>query len=152
MPNAEFSTMNEESGGLLLDTHAIIWLVQGNLKEAVAERVNQSALRDEVFISPVSAWEVGLLARPLPNGECRLTFVPDPYVWFSRVLEGGRIRLAMFDPQIAISASFLPEGLHKDPADRLLVATARTLDLTLVTRDRHILNYSQAGHVRTLVC
>jgi len=46
----------------------------------------------------------------------------------------------------------LPQLIHKDPIDRILIATARENDLTIITRDRAILSYGAAGHVRTLAC
>lgn len=62
------------------------------------------------------------------------------------------VRLTPLTPAIAIESSFLPATFHGDPADRLLVATARALPATVVTRDRAILAYAAAGHVQALVC
>ena len=62
------------------------------------------------------------------------------------------IRAAEFDGDIAIEAAMLPGDFHRDPADRLLVATARLLDLTIVTSDAKILAYAAAGHVRAIAC
>ena len=53
---------------------------------------------------------------------------------------------------IFITSSFLPQPIHKDPIDRILIATAREHDLTIITRDRAILAYGAAGHVKTLAC
>jgi len=68
------------------------------------------------------------------------------------IFDGSRFQLAPLTPHIALQASFLPGELHRDPADRMLVATARELGMTLVTRDEKLLAYGRAGHVRTLVC
>ena len=65
--------------------------------------------------------------------------------------EGG-ITEQLVTTEIFISSCFLPEPLHKDPFDRILIATAREHDLTIITRDRAILAYGAAGHVRTLAC
>ena len=51
-----------------------------------------------------------------------------------------------------INSSFLPQPIHNDPTDRILIATAREHDLTIITRDQAILAYGAAGHVRTLAC
>jgi PIN domain nuclease of toxin-antitoxin system len=51
-----------------------------------------------------------------------------------------------------VASSFLPQPVHNDPADRILIATAREQNLTIITRDRAILSYGAAGHVRTLAC
>jgi PIN domain nuclease of toxin-antitoxin system len=55
-------------------------------------------------------------------------------------------------PDIAIDSSFLPGNLHGDPGDRLIVATARHLEAPVVTRDRNIIAYARAGHVRVIPC
>lgn len=54
--------------------------------------------------------------------------------------------------QVLVASSFLPQPIHGDPADRIIIATARERDLTIITRDRAILSYGNAGHVRTLAC
>lgn len=106
------------------------------------------AQRDgDVFVSPVSAWELGLLIAKRRLGLGRP--VQD---WFADLLQLPGLQLAALSPRAAIEASFLPDGLHADPADRLLIATARQLDATLVTRDQAILAYAAAGHVKVRAC
>lgn len=134
---------------LLLDTHAAIWLMEGQLDDNAVEAVVHAGLADGVFVSPVSAWEVGLLARPKASGGPSLQFLPDPQTWFSRLMGKAIIKAAPLTPSVAIAASALPGSLHGDPADRLLIATAREMNLRLMTRDREILGYGRAGHVRT---
>lgn len=56
------------------------------------------------------------------------------------------------EPDVALSASYLPGGLHRDPADRLLIATARALDVPIMTRDERILAYAGQGHVQAIAC
>ena len=75
-----------------------------------------------------------------------------PKVWFDRILTTGGLKLAPLTPDILADASFLPEPLHRDPADRIIIATARSLDLTIVTRDVLILDYAGLGHVRAIAC
>ncbi|TCU04995.1 hypothetical protein [Rhizobium sullae] len=53
---------------------------------------------------------------------------------------------------IFIASSFPPQSLHKDPIDRIIIATGREHDLTIMTRNRAILAYGAAGHVKTLAC
>ena len=62
------------------------------------------------------------------------------------------MRLAELSPEILIASSFLPGTPPKDPADRILLATARDLGATLVTRDRAILAYGESGQINTLAC
>jgi len=141
-----------QSRALLLDTHAAIWLAEGQFSDEVFAHVVAAGLLDGVFVSPVSAWEIGLLARPRPSGQPAVTFKPDPQTWFTTLLSQSIIREAPLTPKIAIDSSFLPSPFHSDPADRLLVATARNMNIPLLTRDQRILDYSAAGHVETVPC
>lgn len=133
---------------LLLDTHVVLWLDSGlELDDAAVREIDQAAADSELFISPVSAWEIGLLVR---KGRVSLDTAPD--TWLERFLRLPGLRTTPLTPQIAIASSFLPEPLHSDPADRLLVATARAQNLTIVTRDRLLQNYASHGHVSCLPC
>ncbi|MGH6944028.1 MAG: type II toxin-antitoxin system VapC family toxin [Geminicoccaceae bacterium] len=102
-----------------------------------------------MLVSPVSAWEIGLLASSPKSG---LRFLPTPRDWFARVLRMPGIRLTPLIPEAAIEASFLPGDFHRDPADRLLIATARHLGAALITRDRMLLAYAEQGHVQVIAC
>ncbi len=61
-------------------------------------------------------------------------------------------QLSEVSPEILIASSYLPGNLHSDPMDRILISTARNLDMILVTRDGPILDYGAEGHLRTLAC
>jgi PIN domain nuclease of toxin-antitoxin system len=137
---------------LLLDTHAAIWLAEGQLSDEVFAHIVAAGLSDGVFVSPVSAWEVGLLARPRPTGQPAVQFKPDPQTWFATLLSQAIIKGAPLTASMAIGSSFLPGSFHNDPADRLLVATAREMDIPLLTRDEGILAYSADGHVQSVRC
>ena len=139
------------SRALLLDTHAAIWLAEGQLSDETVERIVYAGLADGVYVSPVSAWEIGLLARPRPTGP-PLQFLPDPVSWFSSLMAKPIIKPAPLTPSMAITASFLPAPFHSDPADRLLVATAREMNVALMTRDSEILAYGEGGNVKTQRC
>jgi PIN domain nuclease of toxin-antitoxin system len=144
--------VSEWSRALLLDTHAAIWLAEGQLADETVEAIIFAGLADGVYVSPVSAWEIGLLARPRADGHSALQFRPDPVGWFSALMAKPIIRLAPLTATVAISASFLPAPFHSDPADRLLVATAREMNIPLMTRDAQILAYGEAGNVKTQRC
>lgn len=100
-----------------------------------------------VLISPITAWERAMLVA-----KGRLASPLSPKMWFDRILSLRGIKLAELSPDILMDASFLPQPIHGDPADRIIIATARALDLTIVTRDRLILDYAAHGHVRALAC
>jgi len=118
------------------------------LIELGARAVIAAAMRTrEVFLSPITAWEIGLLAE---RGRLSLDRSLDDYI--ATLFDPRRFRLAPVTPVVAARSSFLPGELHRDPADRMLVATARDVGLTLVTRDERLLAYGRAGHLRTLAC
>lgn len=134
---------------LLLDTCAMIWMGENQLlsDEAVEELDLASDRSERVRLSAISAWEIGMLAS-----KERLAFPLAPLAWFDRFLHGGNFLLCDLSPDVLIASSFLPGTPPNDPIDRIIIATARQHDLTLVTRDRKILGYSDAGHVSTLKC
>jgi PIN domain nuclease of toxin-antitoxin system len=137
------------SGRLLLDTCAIIWIVEDMpVGEEAARAIDEAAAEGgRVLISPITAWERAIL---IAKG--RLSSTLEPKRWFERLLARPEVALAAMSPDILTDASFLPGSVHGDPADRIIIATARALDLTIVTRDRAILDYAKQGHVRALAC
>lgn len=136
---------------VLLDTCALIWFAEGIPVRAEANAaVVSAALGDGVFVSPVSAWEVGLLcsrgrfihAKTLAACEA----------WYNRFMARNGVREAALTAAIALQSTALPNLDHRDPADRFLIATARALAVPLVTNDQIILAYADAGHVRCIPC
>ena len=133
---------------ILLDTCALIWAVnQQPLSTAARKTIAKAASEGELFLSPVSAWEIGLLVR---RGRLTLQISAETYV--ARAFARPDVRIAELTPEIAVRASYLPGAFHDDPADRMLVATAVALGLRLVTRDRRILDYGAAGFVPVIEC
>ena len=134
---------------ILLDTCAAIWLAEDAPLARPALDLLAAAADAELstYVSPISAWEVGLLVA-----RARLKLLITPQRWFQRLLEVPSIRLADMSPDLLIAASFLPGDPPRDPADRILVATARDYGATLVTRDRALLAYGEQGHIRVEAC
>jgi PIN domain nuclease of toxin-antitoxin system len=134
---------------LLLDTHTAIWLVANQrLSREAEEAIN--AVHEKggtLLVSPITAWEVGLLVS-----HKRVDLLATPQRWFARLLAISNVRLAELSPEILIASSFLPGTPPRDPADCILIATARDLGATLVTRDRLILKYGEDGRVSTIAC
>ena len=145
--------MSAALGGVLLDTCALIWLVNGDLDESPArEAIIAAAEAGNVLVSTVSAWEVGLLSRPNARGATRVQFLPDPKTWFRTALSRPGIKLAQLTPGIAIDSSYLPGELHADPADRLIIATARQFGVPVITRDRRMIEYASCGFLEAVRC
>jgi PIN domain nuclease of toxin-antitoxin system len=132
---------------LLLDTH--IWLDYLNgsprLKPRTVGAIELARTEGNVYVSVISVWEIALLVR-LKRIAMPLT-VPD---WVRGALLLPGVNLLSFSPQIAIAAVDLPDPMHKDPCDRILVASARVEGLTLVTRDAAILDFAAATNLGIL--
>jgi PIN domain nuclease of toxin-antitoxin system len=128
---------------ILVDTHIWIWWVLDVPRLSPAHRlVVEAHQSDAIGVSVISCWEVaklvqiGRLILPLPVGE-----------WMEAALAYPGVRLIELTPRIAVASTLLPGEFHRDPADQIIVATARQYDCELVTVDESILNYP---HVRTI--
>ena len=134
---------------LLLDTCAVLWIAsdQPIAKEARAAVAGALEADEPVFVSPISAWEIGLLAS-----RGRISMPMSPEKWFERLLEAPGLHLAAMPPRILIASSFLPGASPQDPADRIIAATAREFEYCVVTRDRRLLDYAGSGYCRALAC
>jgi PIN domain nuclease of toxin-antitoxin system len=134
---------------LLLDTHTAIWITRNDsLAPRAVEAMNAAhQAAGIVFVSPITAWEVGLLVS-----RNRLNLLMTPQRWFSRLLSVPGMQLAELSPDILIASSFLPGTPPRDPADRIILATARDLGAALITRDRLLLKYGEDGQVSTIPC
>jgi PIN domain nuclease of toxin-antitoxin system len=133
---------------LLLDTCAAIWTTQTpGLSDAAQAAIAETERAGvAVYISPITAWEVGLLVA-----RGRLALRVPPKRWF-RELEAAGLQLAPLSPEILIEASALPGDLHRDPADRILAATAREFGYRLMTRDKPLLAYAAGGYLDAIAC
>ncbi|MCM2471954.1 type II toxin-antitoxin system VapC family toxin [Rhizobium sp. CG5] len=137
------------SSGLLLDTCAVIWMTH---KEFVAAEARDAVIDCQttgvpVFVSVATAWEMAMLVS---RGRIRET--KDAKRWYDGFRQDAAVAEQPVTADTFIASCFLPQPIHKDPIDRILIATAREHDLTIITRDRAILSYGAAGHVRVLAC
>jgi PIN domain nuclease of toxin-antitoxin system len=120
---------------VLLDTHIWVWWLtpQSSLRRAERDGLDILAERGELFLSAISLWETQVLhARrrlelPLPFSE-----------WLAQAADSRIISLLPIDVEVVSALDALPASFHADPADRLIVATARAHVLPLATRDANI--------------
>lgn len=131
---------------LLLDTHIWIWLMLGEkLSIHTQKLLEDNAISGNICLSCISIWEISMLAaknkihldRPIQE-------------WVIDALTNPKIHLIPLTPDIAIESAYLPGDFHGDPADRIIVATARKDTLTLLTRDQKILDYSKNNYLKTI--
>lgn len=134
---------------LLLDTCAAIWIIdEAKLAESgVAALRSARDAEEPVFVSPVTALEIG---RLMSTG--RVASPLSPRAWFRKLMSGPMTELAALTPDMLIDASYLPGNPPNDPMDRILLATARELSMAILTRDKWILAYAEAGHVQAVRC
>jgi PIN domain nuclease of toxin-antitoxin system len=129
---------------ILLDTHTLLWWIGGGAlgKQARAAIKKESGEEGEIVVSAISAWEIALLVS---RGKIGLSM--DVSDWIEKVRRIDCVRFIPVDSSIAIKSIELPGQFHNDPADRVIVATARSLSVPIVTKDRLIRRYE---HVRTV--
>jgi PIN domain nuclease of toxin-antitoxin system len=128
----------------LLDTHAWLWLLQGGngrLGPATRARILAAAQDGALRLSAISPWEVGMLVA-----KQRLMVSLPCQDWVRQALQVPGLSVVPLTPEIAVESSFLPGEFHGDPADRIIVATARVTDAVIVTADRRILDYARDGN------
>lgn len=132
---------------VLLDTHAFVWLLNGNqrLGRKARKAIQRSLDETAVLVSAISPWEIAMLV-----GKGRLVLDRDVGEWLRAALALPGVRLEPLSPDISVASTRLPGALHADPADRIIAATARHLGASLVTEDRLLLAYGAAGHIKTI--
>jgi PIN domain nuclease of toxin-antitoxin system len=132
---------------LLLDTHVWIWLNTGSaeLSKASVSKIDAAAHSGHLLIPSIAVWEVATLVA-----KGRLSFRIPIDKWIDEALSKEGVELVPLLPSISIESASLPGDFHGDPADRLIVATARVQRILLMTRDEKILRYSKSGHVEAI--
>ena len=131
--------------GYLVDTHVWLWLISGNSSLTRVHRghLEQWQRAGRLYLSAISAWEA---AQKQSTG--RLGLDGDVGEWVHVSTMAGRLHLIELTVSVLIASNQLPGEIHGDPADRILAATARDRDLTLVTHDTPLLRYARQGHLK----
>ena len=129
---------------IVLDTHAWIWFVNNPRQlSAAARRVVREAMsRKAIYVSSISAWEIALLAA---SGRIQLTISVQDWIAASEALPF--FNFVPVDNSIFLRSVFLPGPLHRDPADRIIIATAVMKGMPIVTKDDKIRRYSKVKSI-----
>lgn len=133
---------------LLLDTHIWLWYAEGatgRLRPASVKRLDEARRGDGLFVSAISVWEIGM-----HSARGRIQLAVPLRDWVERALGVPGIRVAPLDAAAAAESTLLPGEPPADPADRFLIAVARTQDVALATRDNRIVEYGRRGFVRVV--
>jgi PIN domain nuclease of toxin-antitoxin system len=128
---------------ILLDTHIWVWWIDDN--QQLVDRLRhliQNNVHSGLEVSAISCWEVAKLVQ-----YGRLELACPLEEWMEQALAYPGVHLLELTPRIAIESTKLPGSFHRDPADQIIVATARVYAIPLLTVDSRILQYP---HVRTL--
>lgn len=134
----------QDAAVILLDTQVIVWSAAGDDRLGRTARMTIAAEPDR-RASTMVAWEIAMNAR-----KGRLTLDMPSNRWIAMVFTGLDLREVAVSRDIAWDAGQLPDDIHGDPGDRIMIATARTLECPLLTSDRAILRHAAAGHLKAI--
>jgi PIN domain nuclease of toxin-antitoxin system len=129
---------------LLLDTCAVLWLAEGI---ELAADARKAIATGNLNVSPISVWEIASLVR-----KKRIVLAMPVVRWFRQSLNKMGAATSDLTIETLAGSCELPGSPPNDPADRIIIATARESSLIVVTRDKTILAYSHDGYVRTMAC
>jgi PIN domain nuclease of toxin-antitoxin system len=133
---------------LILDTHSWIWAINGDRKiqkSGFLNHIQNSVQNNSLIISSISLWEVAML---ISKG--RIILTENTIDWMNNASSAPGLSVHPITSEIAYESTVLPDSFHGDPADRLIVATARVLNATLLTFDQEIIKYAKRGYVNII--
>ena len=136
------------SAALLLDTHVWLWYAEGcegRLSKPTLAAIEQARRAHQLHVSAISVWEIGMLCA-----KEKINLSTPTREWIQLAIRMPGLRMLALDAETAFESTHLPGNRHGDPADRIFIATARAMNLKLVTGDKKILDYGKAGNVRVL--
>ena len=133
---------------LLLDTHYWIWLQSGETTRftpAILKAIVHASATGSLLLSVISVWELGML-----EAKRRIHLHMPCEQWVAEALATPGLTVAPLTPEIALESTRLPDSFNGDPADRIIVATARRHRARLLTKDRTLVAYARRGHLTLL--
>lgn len=134
----------------VLDTHVWIWMLLGaddRLNPEAVDRLEEAGRTGNLLVSAISPWEVAML-----EAKGRSSLSRPIASWVDAALTIPGVRLLPLTPEIAVESANLPGDPRGDPADRILIASARSVGGRLATCDRAVLDYARAGHLSVIDC
>lgn len=117
------------------------------LSEESQIAIETAAARSAVYVSPISAWEIGLL-----QAKGRIVLRTGVEEWFAEALRTPGFAITELSVPILVRSTNLPGNPPPGPVDRILIATCRQHGLSIVTRDRKILAYAEQGYIAAVAC
>jgi len=143
MNNTSTSTL-QKIEKLVMDTHILIWYLEGiELSQQQVQIIESQRNLNQLYISAISIWEVSMLinkkkaAISIPINE-----------WLNKVLSIPGLNIIDLSLTILVESCNLPDFDHKDPADRMIIASTREIAGHLLTFDKRILEYANNGYLK----
>lgn len=132
---------------IVIDTHVLVWTMQDDARLGAQARriIDEMIGKSRILVSAITPWEIAMLVQ-----KGRLALGDEVGRWVDSALSLPGLQLAPLEPSIAVDSVRLPGEFHADPADRIIVATARFHRVPLLTADQAILSYGARGHLQAL--
>ena len=132
---------------LLLDTHIFLWLMNGDekLSQNAQQMIAHTCQKNQLVISAISIWEIAML-----QSKGRISLSIPIQQWVDKAISLPMIKTIPIDTAICLESCHLPGSFHSDPADRMIVATARILNIPLMTCDQKIIDYGQMNYLKVI--
>lgn len=129
---------------ILLDTHVFIWMItaENKLSNSIHKKITEYLPGRRVLLSAITVWEIAVLVQ-----KRRLQLSLPIKAWVEQALTTPGLTVVPLSTAILLESCLLPGDLHDDPADRMIIATARLENAALITRDSRILEYSKQGFI-----
>ena len=139
--------MQNINNALVLDTHVLLWslLQPEELSEKTKHIINLAQENSQLFLSSISLSEIAML-----NFKKRINIYEPIKDFLNSITDINGLSIKDISPEVAAESVSLMDNFHGDPADRIIVATAKCLGATLLTRDQKILNWAKLGRIKSI--
>ncbi len=138
------TNITNDSKQLILDTHVLIWYMEGiKLSNKQVTLIDKIREENNLYVSAISIWEISMLAK-----KDKIAFSISLTEWIDNVLSMPGLNLIDLSVAILMESCDLPNYKHKDPADRFIIASNRSINAYLMTFDQKIIDYANQGYIR----
>ncbi len=130
---------------LLMDTHAWLWFIEEHPRlssKVILDKIRRASEQEVLILSIISIWEIGLLVQ-----NRKLVLEENIFAWVSNGIEHSKVIVKSLTIDSALNSASLPGTFHKDPADRVILATAIELGATIMTADEKMIAYAKEINV-----
>jgi PIN domain nuclease of toxin-antitoxin system len=141
-----YDTSNATLEKLTLDTHVLIWYMEGiKLNSRQIDLIDKARNENALFVSAISIWEISMLAS-----KGKLACSVNLSEWINSIISIPGLNIIDLSIPVLIESCNLPNYEHRDPADRLIISSTRSINSHLMTFDQKILDYANHGYVKII--